>query len=103
MQAGEQLGYLVGASSGGAGRLVGEREVGAEDGGEGQRVRDAARLHLAVDGCKAPGHRRVVSPELLRPEGPDYLTVVLALNSLVTHALTSATQDTYTHTKRSTA
>lgn len=45
---------------------------------------------------------RDVGPELLRPEGPDYLVVILALSSLVTHVLTSAAQDKHTHTRRST-
>lgn len=48
-QVGEQLRDLTGVAGGGAGGAVGEGEGGAEDGGEGERVLEAAGLHLAVD------------------------------------------------------
>ena len=56
-----ELLLLTGASSGGAGEAVGNREVGAKDGGEGQRVREVASLHIVVQNYRreAPGCRRV--------------------------------------------
>ena len=50
---------LTGVARGGAGGPVDDGEVGAEDGGEGQRVQEAARLHLAVHGGQPPGRRPV--------------------------------------------
>ena len=50
---------LTGVARGGAGGPVDDGEVGAEDGGEGQRVQEAARLHLAVHGGRLPGRRPV--------------------------------------------
>jgi hypothetical protein len=37
-----------------AGWPVDEGELGAEDGGELERMVEAARLHLAVNGCQPP-------------------------------------------------
>jgi hypothetical protein len=54
-----KAGSLTGAARGGAGGPVGDREVGAKDGGEGQRVQQPARLHLAVHGGQPPGRRPV--------------------------------------------
>ena len=50
---------LPGKFHGGAGGPVDDGEVGAEDGGEGQRVQEAARLHLAVHGGRLPGRQPV--------------------------------------------
>jgi hypothetical protein len=50
---------LTGVTRGGAGGAVDDREVGAEDGGEGQRVQEPARLHLAVHGGQPAGRRPV--------------------------------------------
>jgi hypothetical protein len=56
---GGEAGSLTRVASGRAGWPVGDREVGAEDRGEGQRVQEPARLHLAVHGGKPPGRRPV--------------------------------------------
>lgn len=50
---------LTGVAGGGAGGAVGEGEGGAEDGGEGERVLEAAGLHLAVDRREPGGGGRV--------------------------------------------
>jgi hypothetical protein len=46
--------YITWVSSSRAGRPVDEGELGAEDGGELERVMEATRLHLAVNGRQPP-------------------------------------------------
>lgn len=51
---------LTGVARGGAGGAVDDGEVGAEDGGERQRVQEPVRLHLAVHGGQPAGRRPAV-------------------------------------------
>lgn len=61
---------LTGVAGGGAGGAVGEGEGGAEDGGEGERVLEAAGLHLAVDRREPGGAARWTPARRRRRRSP---------------------------------